>query len=252
MTIAKHAVGLECAGGSHYGVRLSDGAVVHARAIIIASGVRYRKLELPAATRFEGAGVYHGATELEARLCTGDEVAVVGGANSAGQAAVFLAERAKHVHVLVRGEGLADTMSRYLVRRIEDNPRITLWTQTELVDLVGDDRVRSVCWRRRSRPVETRDIGHVFLMIGAEPNSQWLQGCVALDAKGFVKTGQDVSPDERAAAAWPVARGPLLLETNRHRVFAVGDIRAGSVKRVASAVGEGSICVQLVHRALAE
>jgi thioredoxin reductase (NADPH) len=179
-------------------------------------------------------------------------VVIVGGANSAGQAAVFLAARAKHVHMLVRAERLADTMSRYLIHRIEDNPRITVWPRTELVGVDGGDRLRSVRWQRRGGSVETRNIEHVFLMIGAEPNSAWLESCVALDSKGFVKTGSDVAPDDMARGSWPVARAPGLLETNQHRVFAVGDIRAGSVKRVASAVGEGSICVQLVHRALAE
>jgi thioredoxin reductase (NADPH) len=156
------------------------------------------------------------------------------------------------VHVLVRGAGLVDTMSRYLIRRIDENPKITLWPHTEIVGLDGDDRLRVVKWRQRDQPVETRHIEHVFLMIGAEPNSKWLEGCVALDDKGFVRTGADVRPDDMTGVRWPVARAPFLFETSRHRVFAVGDVRSGSVKRVASAVGEGSICVQLVHRTLGE
>jgi thioredoxin reductase (NADPH) len=252
IAVARTVVSLGCDGTSNYELRLSNGSSVRARAVIIASGVRYRKLGLAAATRYEGVGIYHGATEIEGRLCEDQEVVVVGGANSAGQAAVFLASRAKHVHILVRGAGLVETMSRYLIRRIEENPKITLWPHAEIVGLDGDDRLRVVQWRQRDKPVETRNIEHVFLMIGAEPNSKWLEGCVALDDKGFVKTGADLRPDDMSGIRWPVARSPFLFETNRHRVFAVGDIRAGSVKRVASAVGEGSICVQLVHRTLAE
>jgi thioredoxin reductase (NADPH) len=152
---------------------------------------------------------------------------------------------------LIRGAGLADSMSRYLIRRIEETPNITLRPYCEITSLEGDDRLREVKWRTPAG-VEARPIGHVFLMTGAEPNTAWLQGCVALDAKGFVKTGADITTEELAAGRWPLARAPLLFETNRHGVFAIGDIRSGSVKRVASAVGEGSICVQLVHRALAE
>jgi thioredoxin reductase (NADPH) len=159
---------------------------------------------------------------------------------------------ARHVHVVIRGAGLAETMSRYLIRRLEENPNVTLWPHSEIVGLEGDDRLRAVRWKKRDGSVVTREIRHVFLMIGAEPNSGWLEGCVALDDKGFVKTGLEVTRDELTHANWPLARPPFLFETSRHRVFAVGDVRSGSVKRVASAVGEGSICVQLVHRALAE
>jgi thioredoxin reductase (NADPH) len=224
---------------------------VHARAVIIASGVRYRRLDLEELARFEGAGIYYGATALEARLCRGEEVVVVGGANSAGQAAVFLSSQCRQVHVLVRGPGLAATMSRYLIRRIEETPNITLSPYSEVVGLEGDDRLRVIRWRKKDGTIVARNIEHAFLMIGAEPNSRWLEGCVALDEKGFVKTGTDVTRENLAHARWPLTRAPLLLETSRPRVFALGDVRSGSVKRVASAVGEGSICVQLVHRALA-
>jgi thioredoxin reductase (NADPH) len=224
---------------------------VHARAVIIASGVRYRRLDLPEVARFEGVGIYYNATALEARLCRDEEVVVVGGANSAGQAAVFMSSQARHVHVLVRGSGLATTMSRYLIRRIEETPNITLSPYSEVVGLEGDDRLRVIRWRKKDGTIVARNIEHAFLMIGAEPNSRWLEGCVALDEKGFVKTGTDVTRENLAHARWPLTRAPLLLETSRPRVFAVGDVRSGSVKRVASAVGEGSICVQLVHRALA-
>jgi thioredoxin reductase (NADPH) len=251
LAIAVRAERFACDGVKGYEITLSNGTTVRARAIIIASGVRYRRLALEKLSRFEGAGIYYAATTTEARLCGGEEVAVVGGANSAGQAAMFLAPQARHVHVLIRGPGLADTMSRYLIRRIEETSNITLHPHTELVALDGDDRLRSVTWRG-PKGTETHPLAHVFLMIGAQPNSAWLGDCVALDDKGFVKTGADLTPDDLSRTRWPVTRAPFLFETNRHRVFAVGDVRSGSVKRVASAVGEGSVCVQLVHRALAE
>ena len=250
LAVACRVEGFKCGGEKGYEITLSN-AVVRARAIIIASGVQYRRLALDNVARFEGAGIYYAATATEARLCGGDEVAIVGGANSAGQAAVFLAGQAKHVHVLVRGAGLADTMSRYLIRRIDESPNITVHSHTELVALEGDDRLRSVTWRGPAG-VETRALKHVFLMIGAQPNTAWLGDCVALDALGFVKTGTDLSAEDLSRTRWSLARAPFLFETNRHRVFAVGDVRAGSVKRVAAAVGEGSVCVQLVHRALGE
>jgi thioredoxin reductase (NADPH) len=252
IAIAMTAVEFLCEGNAGYAVNLTNGSRVHARAVIIASGVRYRRLDLADLARFEGVGIYYGATALEANLCRGEEVVVVGGANSAGQAAVFLSSQCSHVHVLVRGPGLAATMSRYLIRRIEETPNITLSPYSEVVGLEGDDRLRVVRWRKKDGTIVEREIEHAFLMIGADPNSRWLQGCVALDERGFVKTGPDLSREELAHARWPLTRAPLLLETNRPRVFAVGDVRSGSVKRVASAVGEGSICVQLVHRALAK
>ena len=251
LAVASRVEQFACGAANGYEIRLSNGTAVHARAIIIASGVQYRRLPLENLARFEGAGVYYAATATEARLCGDEEVAVVGGANSAGQAAVFLAAQARHVHVLIRGPGLAATMSRYLVRRIEETRNITLHPHTELVALDGDDRLRSVTWRG-PEGTESRPLGHVFLMIGAQPNSAWLGDCVALDDKGFVKTGTDLTAEDLSRTRWPVARPPFLFETNRHRVFAVGDVRSGSVKRVASAVGEGSVCVQLVHRTLAE
>jgi thioredoxin reductase (NADPH) len=251
LAVASRAERFACDAANGYAITLSNGTTLRARAIIIASGVQYRRLALEKLDRFEGAGVYYAATTTEARLCSGEEVAVVGGANSAGQAAMFLAAQARHVHVLIRGPGLADTMSRYLIRRIEETRNITLHPQTELVALDGDDRLRSVTWRG-PKGTENHPLAHVFLMIGAQPNSEWLSDCVALDDKGFVKTGTDLTADDLSRTRWPVTRAPFLFETNRHRVFAVGDVRSGSVKRVASAVGEGSVCVQLVHRALAE
>jgi thioredoxin reductase (NADPH) len=253
IAIARSAAKLRCEGpGAGFEVGLSNGSSVRSRAIILASGVKYRRLALPELSRFEGAGVYYSAAALEGELCRGDDVIVVGGANSAGQAAVFLASRARHVHVLVRGAGLTATMSRYLIQRIEENPNITLRPHTEIVALEGDDRLRAVTWRGPGGTLEKRPIAHVFSMTGAEPNTRWLDGCVALDDKGFIKTGNDLGPEDLSRAGWSVTRSPLLLETNRPRVFAVGDVRSGSVKRVASAVGEGSICVQMVFRSLAQ
>jgi thioredoxin reductase (NADPH) len=252
ISIARSAARFKCDGTGSYEIVLSNGDVVRSRAVVIASGARYRRLQFAGADKFDNVGVYYGATNVEARLCAGDDVIVVGGANSAGQAAIYLSSLTKHVHMLIRGAGLADTMSRYLIRRIEENPNITLHTHTEIVGLEGDQELRAVKWRHRDGNIEERAIRHVFLMIGASPNSKWLEGCVALDDSGFVKTGNDVTRDDLAHAKWPLARAPFLFETNRHRVFAVGDVRSGSVKRVASAVGEGSISVQLVHRTLAE
>ncbi|MGO9833335.1 MAG: FAD-dependent oxidoreductase [Polyangiaceae bacterium] len=252
IAIARTAAHLVCDERHGFLVNLSNGSTVRARAIIIASGVTYRKLALPDLARFEGLGVYYGATALEGELCRGDDVVIVGGANSAGQAAVFLASRAKHVHVLIRGPGLSDTMSRYLIRRIEESPNITLRPHTEMTALEGDEQLRAIRWRRLDGATGELATSHVFLMTGAEPHTQWLEGCVALDEKGFVKTGADLGADDLSRAGWPLARSPYLFETSRPRVFAVGDVRSGSVKRVASAVGEGSICVQLVHRSLAE
>jgi thioredoxin reductase (NADPH) len=203
--------------------------------------------------KYEGIGIYYGATHVEAQLCKGQEVAIVGGGNSAGQAAIFLSGNAKHVHLLVRGAGLSETMSRYLIRRIEDSPDITLHAYTQIESLAGSGQLESLRWRNdQTGVVEERDIHHIFLMTGASPNTDWLNGCLALDDKQFIETGADLSAEVLAAANWPLQRSPYHLETSRPRVFAVGDVRAGSVKRVASAVGEGSVAVQFVHRALAE
>ncbi|MBI3529045.1 MAG: FAD-dependent oxidoreductase [Betaproteobacteria bacterium] len=236
-----------------YQLELSDGRVLLASAIVIATGAKYRELKIENLQRFIGTGVYYAATHLEARLCDGEEIVIVGGGNSAGQAAVFLASSCRHVHILVRSDGLAESMSRYLIRRIEENPNITLHVRTEIVALEGADRLERVGWRSASSDnVEMREIGHVFLMTGAVPNTDWMQGCVSLDDKGFVRTGADLHAEDLTAAQWPLPRSPYLMETTLPAVFAVGDVRSGSVKRIASAVGEGSICIQFVHRALSE
>jgi thioredoxin reductase (NADPH) len=235
-----------------YRVELGAGVVVQARSVVIATGVRYRKPDIENLSRFEGLGIYYGATQVEALFCRGEDVIVVGGGNSAGQAAVFLSEAGRNVTMMVRGAGLAQSMSRYLIRRIQETPNITLLTNTRIVALEGDSRLERVTWRDGRGAETAAEIRHVFLMTGADPNTAWLQNCVALDEKGYVKTGPDLDAAALAAAAWPFARSPLLFETSRPGVFAIGDVRANSVKRVAAAVGEGSVCVQLVHKVLAE
>ena len=236
-----------------YIVELENGIRISTRTIVIATGVQYRKPSLENLSRFEGTGVYYGATFVEAQLCGGEEVIVVGGGNSAGQAAVFLAQTAKHVFMLVRSAGLAATMSRYLIRRIENSPTITLRAQTEIVALEGDNHLNSVYWRNsQTGQTEKHDISHIFVMTGADPNTRWLDRCIALDSKGFIKTGLDLLPENLSAAGWPLTRPPYLLETSLPGIFAVGDVRGGSIKRVASAVGEGSIAISFVHKALQE
>jgi thioredoxin reductase (NADPH) len=234
-------------------IELADGGRLHGRTVIVATGATYRKPQCTRIEKFEGVGVYYGATHVEAQLCQKEEVAIVGAGNSAGQAAVFLAPRASHVHMLVRGEGLTDSMSRYLIARIETTPNITLRSHTEIEEVEGDGRLERISWRNsQTRERVTRDVRHLFLMTGARPNTEWLDGCLEIDEKGFIKTGVDLGHDELVSAQWPLARAPYPLETSIPGVFAVGDVRSGSVKRVAAAVGEGSAAVQFVHTVLAE
>jgi thioredoxin reductase (NADPH) len=249
--IAKGAKRLVC-DRKPYAIEMDGDTRVQARTIIIATGAEYRVPTIENLSEFKGVGVYYGATFMEAQLCRGEEVVVVGGGNSAGQAAVFLAQTAKRVHILVRSKGLTESMSRYLIRRIEQNPRIVLRSKTEIVALEGRDHLERVRWRDETGNIETHDIRHVFLMTGAVPATEWLNGCVALDAKNFIKTGPDLSQDDLAAAHWPLPRAPYLLETSLPGVFAVGDVRGGNIKRVASAVGEGSIAISFVHQVLRE
>ncbi|MGO9945386.1 MAG: FAD-dependent oxidoreductase [Steroidobacteraceae bacterium] len=235
-----------------YAIEMGNGHRVRARTIIIATGADYRQLKLENASRFLGAGIYYAATATEARRCGNSEVIVVGGGNSAGQAAVFLAGTCRQVHLLVRSKGLADSMSQYLIRRIADTPNIKLRVCTEITALEGDDQLARVTLSTGpdNKP-ETHDIGHVFLMTGALPCTTWLDSCIALNDKGFVRTGSELSSEDLPAAKW-VRRPPEFFETNVPGIFAVGDVRCGSVKRVAAAVGEGSACIQQVHRALHE
>src|ERR1700704_1161735 len=250
VTIASSAVRLRCE-QRPYEIDLSNKHVVRARSIVVATGAEYRRPALENLERFLGVGVYYAATPVEARLCKAEEVIVVGGGNSAGQAAVFLAGGCRHVHILVGSTGLADSMSRYLIRRIEQSPNITLHVRTQISALEGDERLERVTWRSGGES-ETREIKHGFFLTGAVPKPRRLEGCIALDDKGFVRTGSDLHAEDLVPAQWPHARAPHLFETNWRGIFAVGDVRCGSTKRVAAAVGEGSACVQLVHRVLRE
>jgi thioredoxin reductase (NADPH) len=246
VAVARSAQGLECQ-KKPYGVALDDGKSIKSRTVIIASGAQYRKPDLANLAQFEGVGVYYGATSIEAGICRDDNVAIVGGGNSAGQAAVYLAAHVKHVYLMVRRDSLAETMSRYLISRIEASPEITLMTWTVIEALEGEEHLRRVHWRNtQSGETGVYDIPHVFMMTGACPNTAWLDGCLELDEKKFIKTGADIGSD------WTLPRGPYLLETSLPGVFAVGDVRSGSMKRVAAAVGEGSMAVQFVHKVLAE
>jgi thioredoxin reductase (NADPH) len=251
LIIARSATKLS--GKRPYKIEFDDGRSIMGRTVVIATGAQYRKLPLKNLDDFEGMGIYFGATFIEAQLCTNEEVIVVGGGNSAGQAAVFLSELSKHVHILVRSNGLAESMSRYLIRRIEDSPKITLHVCTEIAALEGGNHLERVQWRdKNTGATEMHDIRHIFLMTGATPNTQWLSECIALDDKGFVRTGSDLTEEDLLKSGWPLERHPFLLETSLPGVLAVGDVRSGNVKRVASAVGEGSISIHLAHKALAE
>jgi thioredoxin reductase (NADPH) len=235
-----------------YEVVLEDGEAILARSIVLATGAEYNKPALANLDAFTGKGVYYSATFMEAQFCASEAVVVIGGGNSAGQAAVFLSQSAATVHLLVRGNSLGDTMSRYLIQRIEENPRIQAHNSTELKALEGDGHLERVAWIDKvSGEISTYPIRHVFVMAGASPKTVWLSGCLSLDSKGFILTGRDVEA-ATAPVPWPLKRPPYMLESSIPGVFAVGDARSGNVKRVASAVGEGSIVVHLVHQALAE
>ena len=253
MLVGQRVVEINC-DQMPYQLTLENGDFLQTRSIIIAAGAQYNKPNVANLRQFEGNGVYYAATFMESQLCGDEEVIVIGGGNSAGQAAVFLAETAGKVYMLVRGKALSDTMSRYLTQRIFEHPRIELHLQAELQSLEGDSHLERVTWLDRSSGEKsTRDIRHVFVMAGASPHSEWLRDCVALDQQGFVLTGRDLDPVLAGAPRkWPLSRPPQMLETSLPAVFAVGDIRSGNVKRVASAVGEGAISIHLVHRALAE
>ena len=251
MMISRSVVALDC-DKRPFEVVLEDDQRIHTRAVVIATGARYNKLTIPNLEKFEGQGVYYGATFVESQLCESEDVIVVGGGNSAGQAAVYLSQTARKVYMLVRKETLAETMSRYLIQRIEENPGIEMHYCTEIIALEGDKQLERVTWRdKNTKEVSTHPIKHVFTMTGASPRTDWLGQCIAVDDKGFILTGRDLDATPQRAR-WPLTRAPQMLETSRPGVFAVGDVRAGNVKRVASAVGEGSIAIHLVHQALAE
>lgn len=253
MLVGQRVVQIHC-DQRPYRLSLENGGILQARSIIIAAGAQYNKPNIANLKQFEGNGIYYAATFMESQLCGGDEIIVIGGGNSAGQAAVFLAETAHKVYMLVRGKTLSETMSRYLIQRITKHPVIELHFETELLSLEGDSRLERVTWLDRSSGERlTREIRHVFVMAGASPHTDWLRGCVALDQQGFILTGRDLDPILASTPRkWPLGRSPQMLETSLPAVFAVGDIRSGNVKRVASAVGEGAISIHLVHRALAE
>jgi thioredoxin reductase (NADPH) len=227
----------------YYEITLDDGATLLGRSVVIATGARYRKLGVPDEERFQGAGLYYAATELEARACRSQEVVVVGGGNSAGQAAMFLASRASCVRLVHRGRDLSDSMSQYLVDRLRHAANVSVETGSQVVELSGDERLRGVRIRDAEGRVTARSVGGIFIMIGADPCTGWLQEVVRLDDRGFILTGEDCGAD--AAVPFNV------FQTNLPGVFAVGDVRSGSVKRVASAVGEGSVVVQAIHARLA-
>ena len=254
MIVARSVAKLDCS-SRPFRLVTHDGTALSAKTVIIATGAQYNKPPIENLKKFEGQGVYYGATYMEAQLCEGEEIVVIGGGNSAGQAAVFLAQTSKKVHMLVRSTGLSETMSRYLIQRIAENPKIELHIQSEIKALDGDKNLERVQWINKATGETTSlPICHVFVMAGASPRTEWLRGCVAMDDKGFILTGRDLVTQTAAqsAAAWPLARMPQMLETSLPGVFAVGDVRSGNVKRVASAVGEGAIAVHLVHRTLAE
>ncbi|MGY2491818.1 FAD-dependent oxidoreductase [Cupriavidus sp. CP313] len=228
--------------GSEFVLEVDNGDLVTARAVVIATGAHYRKPDLTNLADYEGRGIYYNASFTEATYCAGEEVIVVGGGNSAGQAAVFLSEHARHVHILVRSTGLAASMSHYLIQRINAAPNITLHVETEIGALIGQGKLEAVRCRNTRGQVRTFEIGHVFLFLGADPCTEWLGDCVALDDKSFVLTGAQVPQGH-----WILERSPLPMETSLPGVFAVGDVRSGSVKRVAAAVGEGAAAVQALH-----
>ena len=243
LAISRPAVAIRKNGGSYH-VTMEGGVAVSSRAVVIATGARYRKLDVANYEKFEGQGIHYAATAMEASLCSNEEICIVGGGNSAGQAAIFLSRHARHVYMLVRSNGLAASMSDYLIQRIDASPRITLICETEITALEGEHILEHVTWTNRAKgDSETRRIGNVFVMIGAQPNTDWLEGCVNLDAKGFVLTGVDAAEEKRLGVMSPYC-------TSQAGIFAVGDVRAGSVKRVASGVGEGSVVVQAIHRYL--
>jgi len=252
--VPREAVGLRRAEDGHYRIGLSEGGEVVARSVIVATGARYRRLEVPRLGRFEGVSVHYAATEAEAQRCEGEEVAVVGGGNSAGQAALFLAGRTRRAYLLIRGSDLGKSMSRYLVDRVTAAENVELLTSTEVREFMGEDRLEgAVVEDNRSGIRRNLGVRALFAFIGADANTGWLEGAVDLDERGFVLTGNALDAPALDEGAWRErSRKPYLLETSQPGVFAAGDARSGSIKRCTSAVGEGAMAVALVHQYLAD
>jgi len=251
--VPQEAIGLRREDG-HYRIELSEGGEVAAHSVIAATGARYRRLAVPQLERFEGVSVHYAATEVEAQSCGGEEVAVVGGGNSAGQAALFLAGRTRRVYLLIRGSDLGKSMSSYLLERVMDSENVELLTSTEVGELVGEDHLDGmVVEDNRSGARRTLGARALFVFVGAEANTGWLEGTVGLDHSGFILTGGALDRSALEGDVWAgLGREPYPLETNLPGVFAAGDVRSGSIKRVSSAVGEGSMAVKLVHQHLAD
>jgi thioredoxin reductase (NADPH) len=252
-TLTAEAVGLRCQDSYRF-VRLADGSELSSHAVLIASGVAWRKLDVPGAERLAGAGVYYGAAMTEAISCRGEDVFVVGGANSAGQAAMHLSKYARQVTMLVRGPDLAATMSRYLIDQIAATPNITVRCRASVVAAYGETHLESITIAD-AETRETLPAKSLFIFIGAQPHTDWLAGNLERDEHGFILSGPDLLRDGRKhlhSWGWTVARDPFLLETSVPGIFVAGDVRRGSIKRVASSVGEGAIAVQFIHQYLSK
>jgi thioredoxin reductase (NADPH) len=248
LVVPAKAVGLAREDG-HYAIRLANDEVVNGRTVIVATGAQYNKLSVPELERYEGVSVYYAATQSEAQMCAADPVLIVGGGNSAGQAAMFLSQHAASCRLLIRGDDLGKSMSRYLVDEIERRPQIEVLTNREIVALKGDGALDAVVVAdSRSSEREELEAKALFVFIGASPHTDWLRGHVAMDEHCFLLTGRDVQGDDLAEFG---DESPFFLETSQPGIFAVGDVHSGSIKRVASAVGEGSMAVRLVHQRLA-